>query len=82
MWTASDLRKRRERTVQSMWKTRGAFLEEEAWGDQKYLASRAVQGLLVLNPVRIEAWPLSGKDLLRVTVPFGASWLLMSFLSA
>ena len=46
-------------------------------GFQKYLASRAVQGLLVLNPVRIEAWPLSGNNLLRVTVPLGASWLLM-----
>ena len=38
MWTASDLRKRRERTVQSMWITRGAFLEEEAWGDKQGLA--------------------------------------------
>ena len=38
MWTGSDLRKRRGRTVKSTWKTRGGFLEEEAWEDEWGLA--------------------------------------------
>ena len=50
----------------------------EEWFRQR-LVSRAVQGFQVLNPVRIEVWPLSENDLLRVTVSLGASSLLMPF---